>query len=248
MSFAASRFSRAIALAVSASLVSAPALAAPIPAVPLHRAVSVDGAVWTPQSETVWHRRWHRRGWHHRDGLDGGDVLAGILLIGGIAAIASAASKSDSNRAEDRYRDPPPPQPVAPQEQGYAAPQPQAQPGPDMGAGADMADLDRAADACVDAVAGRGDVDHVYTVDPSSDGFRVSGDFTTGAPFSCKVSAGRVDSVFYGNTSPRAVESPVRPAPEAGDRNPPADDGAPAQDDGRYNAADAPDFQQSPAI
>jgi hypothetical protein len=35
----------------------------------------------------------------HRDGIDAGDVIAGALIIGGIAAIASAAS---SNR--DRYR------------------------------------------------------------------------------------------------------------------------------------------------
>ncbi|MEZ5744472.1 MAG: hypothetical protein R3D89_12320 [Sphingomonadaceae bacterium] len=43
------------------------------------------------------------RGWHHRDrGIDGGDVVAGILIIGGIAAIASAASNANKNK---RYRD-----------------------------------------------------------------------------------------------------------------------------------------------
>lgn len=42
------------------------------------------------------------RSWHHRDrGLDAGDVIAGVLIIGGIAAVASAASKS--NR-DGRYR------------------------------------------------------------------------------------------------------------------------------------------------
>lgn len=38
-----------------------------------------------------------------RDGIDAGDVIAGALIIGGIAAIASAASNND--RYDDRYRD-----------------------------------------------------------------------------------------------------------------------------------------------
>ena len=42
--------------------------------------------------------RGHRR--HHR-GISGGDVLAGILVIGGIAAIASAASKNNNDRRSD---------------------------------------------------------------------------------------------------------------------------------------------------
>ena len=43
------------------------------------------------------HGRWDRggwggRGWHRdRGGVDGGDVLAGLLIIGGIAAIAKSA-------------------------------------------------------------------------------------------------------------------------------------------------------------
>lgn len=42
--------------------------------------------------------RGHRR---HRGGIDGGDILAGILVIGGIAAIASAASKSNRDRRDE---------------------------------------------------------------------------------------------------------------------------------------------------
>lgn len=40
---------------------------------------------------------WHRH--DHRDGVDGGTLLAGLLVVGGIAAIASAASKSTSDQA-----------------------------------------------------------------------------------------------------------------------------------------------------
>lgn len=38
----------------------------------------------------------------HNDGIDAGDVVAGALIIGGIAAVASAASR---DRYDDRYRD-----------------------------------------------------------------------------------------------------------------------------------------------
>lgn len=46
---------------------------------------------------------------HHRghDGIDAGDVIAGALVIGGIAAIASAASNDRYDRGygyDDRYR------------------------------------------------------------------------------------------------------------------------------------------------
>lgn len=39
---------------------------------------------------------------HHGDGIDAGDVIAGALIIGGIAAIAAAA---DNDRDDYRYRD-----------------------------------------------------------------------------------------------------------------------------------------------
>ncbi len=42
----------------------------------------------------------------HRDrGIDAGDVIAGAVILGGIAAIASAASKKDRYRDGYRYRD-----------------------------------------------------------------------------------------------------------------------------------------------
>lgn len=42
--------------------------------------------------------------WRHRDRIDAGDVIGGILLIGTIAAVASAASKAGERR-ERRYPD-----------------------------------------------------------------------------------------------------------------------------------------------
>ncbi len=40
----------------------------------------------------------------HRGGIDGGDIVAGALVIGGIAAIAAAAS-NNSDRYDGRYGD-----------------------------------------------------------------------------------------------------------------------------------------------
>ncbi len=39
----------------------------------------------------------------HRDGVSAGDVIAGALIIGGIAAVASAASKNDRYDRDGRY-------------------------------------------------------------------------------------------------------------------------------------------------
>lgn len=43
----------------------------------------------------------HRR-WRHRDGIDVGDVILGAIIIGGIAAVASAASNSGRDRTRNR--------------------------------------------------------------------------------------------------------------------------------------------------
>jgi hypothetical protein len=53
-----------------------------------------DAAQWG------WRRGWGgRRGWRRHRGIRGGDILAGAIVLGGIAAIASAAS---NNRRRDR--------------------------------------------------------------------------------------------------------------------------------------------------
>jgi hypothetical protein len=41
----------------------------------------------------------------HDDGIDAGDVIAGALIIGGIAAVAAAASNGDRYDRDYRYRD-----------------------------------------------------------------------------------------------------------------------------------------------
>lgn len=86
---------------------SAPALAAPVSggAGGSHYTTLADlgwgqGDEQAGQWRDGWGRRgWGGRGWRGRNrGIDGGDILAGVLILGGIAAIASAASNSSRNR------------------------------------------------------------------------------------------------------------------------------------------------------
>jgi len=85
-------------------------------AVPAQAAVSVGPAGWShASSQDYWGRdRWgggdryrHRR--HHRgDGIDTGDVIAGVAVVGVLAAILSAKSRDDRDR---RAHDQAPPSP-----------------------------------------------------------------------------------------------------------------------------------------
>jgi hypothetical protein len=212
------RFAAATALAAAVSTAAAPAMA---------------------RGYYHHHHRWHR------DRVDGGDLLAGALIIGGIAAIASAAGKQD--RAEPT----PPPPPVRDDRQGYAY----------DGADRDVG-LDRAADMCADAVErGQNRVESIDTVSRDRDGWAVSGALDNGAGFGCRIgNDGQVQGVNLGG--PRVDGDSQReddyadrgPQAQGGDDPPPevddrpewhGDDAQPQpqpQDDGRYSTSDAPDF------
>lgn len=123
-------------------------------------------------------------GWGHRHhDTDFGDVLAGVLIIGGIAAIASAASKPD------RSRDDPPPQPYP--DRAYPADE----------RGADYAadnrpvwragqGIDAAVNHCMDAVeTGRERVDSVDSVSRDGDGWRIDGRMAGNGNFTCAIGA-----------------------------------------------------------
>jgi len=137
-------------------------------------------------------------GWgHHRhhDRIDGGDVLAGILIIGGIAAIASAASNSAKQKREQDYR------------------YPDDGPRDDSGRYGDYRERDErsgsstgyrssdglnaAVDRCVGEVErGERRVDTVDSVDRDGSGWRVAGRTNGGRDFACTVDGdGRIRSV-----------------------------------------------------
>ncbi|MBA4355046.1 MAG: hypothetical protein C0409_10165, partial [Novosphingobium sp.] len=110
----------------------------------------------------------------------------GLLIIGGIAAIASAASNAnnrDVQRDRDyRYRDQPAP------EDDYARDdwrQNGAQRDFSRGAAQSISD---AVDRCVDEASRKGEVDEVFDAARTGGGYRVSGTLRNGDNFSCDVS------------------------------------------------------------
>jgi hypothetical protein len=155
------RFGAALALAASASMIASPALA---------------------------RDRWHH-GRHHGDGIDGGDVLAGVLILGGIAAIASAASKSDRDR---EYREPYP-APYPDERPEYRPEYAPRAPSPDYVGGG----IDNAVDMCVGQVElGSENVASVDNAARTGDGWRISGQLGSGGGFSCWIdNDGRIRNV-----------------------------------------------------
>jgi hypothetical protein len=153
------RIGAALALAASASMIATPALA---------------------------RDRWHH-GRHHGDGIDGGDLLAGVLILGGIAAIASAASKDDS---DNEYREPYPYPDERPEYRPEYAPR---APSPDYVGGG----IDSAVDMCVGQVErGNENVASVDNAARTGDGWRISGQLGSGGGFSCWIdNDGRIRNV-----------------------------------------------------
>ncbi len=140
-----------------------------------------------------------KRYWH-RDRVDAGDVLAGIVLIGAIAAIAGSGKKArDGERRDrdDRYDRPR-------DDAGDYRAAPDSGPGGQWVPGSNGADA-RAVDACSWAAEGElGEAARVGQIDGvnrDGDGWRVTG--TVAAPenmprdFACTYRSGRVVSVTF---------------------------------------------------
>lgn len=144
-------------------------------------------------------RQRHR--YQHRDRVDAGDVIAGIFLIGAIAAIADSAGKSrdrDRNRGrrDDDYRYEP-----QQRERDYRT-TPERNDGNQWVPGNNSAET-RAVDACSWAAEGElGDsarVGSIDTVEQSGDEWRVTGNVaapeTMPRDFACTYRGGRVTGV-----------------------------------------------------
>lgn len=192
-----SRFTHSFAMAAALSMAATPAFAAPLPHSERQMpSVGQAAPTWSADSETS-HRSWRGRGGWHRDrgGIDAGDVLAGVLILGGIAAIASAASKADK---EPEYRDDYPyresyPYPGSPPDERYDYSQPRQR-------GYSAGGIDNAVNMCVDQVE-RGS-DRVASVDNASrtaNGWQISGQLSAGGNFSCSIdNDGRIRNVDVG--------------------------------------------------
>lgn len=169
--------------AAALSMSAAPAIAADLPANVAHSAYA-QGKLFNSASENASDYRPYRYR-RHRDRVDAGDVLAGVLIIGGIAAIASAASK---NKRERDYRDYPD------RDARYDYRSRNYDPRSSVGQG-----LDRAVDMCVSRIERDARVDSVDTVDRDGNGWRVSGQLYNGDAFTCSIGPdGRIGDVDYG--------------------------------------------------
>lgn len=171
-------------IAVSAATLAAGGLLVPpVSAAELPRLAHAP-AVYDSHAEDAFgyrHRHWRR------DRVNGGDIVAGVLVLGAVAAIASAASESNRDRDpyRDRYRDRP---------ADYREP---ARPSPGWGQGG----IGNAVDLCVAQVErGRTRVDSVDNAARDAGGWHVSGTTSDGEAFSCRLdNDGRIRAVDLGD-------------------------------------------------
>ncbi|WP_235901083.1 hypothetical protein [Pontixanthobacter aquaemixtae] len=159
-------------------MATTPSMAAELPAAsPFGSSTDTTGwgtAAWNSDSVSAEHRRYRRR---HRHGVDAGDIIAGVLIIGGIAAIADAASKPRRERQEDvRYRER----------------RTTVRSGGDDG-------IDNAVNMCLDTIERDVRVESVDSVNRSRDGWNVAGTLYNGEGFNCQIgSNGRISNIDYG--------------------------------------------------
>ena len=242
------RFASAAALAASLSMAATPAAAAELPRNAVPVSVAATGVFDADAVNAGQYRRGHRR-----DRVDAGDVIGGLLVIGTIAAVASAASKASQRNRDRDYRT-----------RGYPYPNPDYrydyrsrpyQGGMDEGRG-----LDRAVDMCAREVERNSRIESVDSANRTGNGWDVAGRLRTGEPFRCSIgNDGRIEGVDYGRGSGLRGDASGVPADSQWEADRyaaarAAQDGAPAYPggplpgddepayDGRYDTADAPNF------
>lgn len=243
------RFASFAAIAACGAMVAAPLAASELPQVQSVAAVETGGVFDADAVNAQNHRRWYRR-----DRVDAGDVIGGILVLGTIAAVASAASKA-GNRNRD-YRDRDYRYPDYDTNRGYRS-------RPSDSRWDDSRGLDRAVDMCAREVERNARIDTVDSANRTGTGWDVSGRLRTGESFRCSIgNDGRIEGVDYGRGFERrgaAADTPADgqwsddryAAARAAQGPAPAYPGGPLPgeevtatggDDGRYETAQAPDF------
>ena len=166
----------------------------------------LDSTIFSERADTTEYRRWRRgwrRGWRRR-GIRGGDVLAGVLVLGGIAAIASAASNNrrrdrevvvverdrydrryDDRRYDDRRYD------------DRRLDDRRGNPRSSGGSG-----IDTAVSMCLSEIERDVRVDSVDGATRVANGWIVSGSLFNGSGFSCEIgNDGRISGIEYGGFS-----------------------------------------------
>ncbi len=186
MTFRSSQFAGAAAMAAALSMAATPAAALDMPT---HAAsVNADAQVLPVDAGEAnqWRRhRDYRPYRHHRNrnrGIDAGDVVAGVVVLGALAAILGSSNNSrdrdHDRRQRVRYDDP--------RDRDY-----------------ESRGIESAVDMCVDQVEYRDSrVESVDRADRSARGWDVSGLLENGERWTCFIdNAGQVRSIDYGQTA-----------------------------------------------
>nr|WP_258319720.1 hypothetical protein [Qipengyuania flava] len=172
-----SKLTAAPALLAALSMTAMPAQAAELPA-PVIAAPQQVAPAWAPGDDNA--DRYRRYRYRRHRGIDAGDVLTGVLILGGIAAIASAAKGSGDRdvRRDRRYREP--------YRGDYRY--------------NDGRGIDRAVSMCVREIERNVRVETVDNVNRSAVGWNVTGSLYNGQGFSCSIGEdGRIEAIDYGN-------------------------------------------------
>ena len=204
-----SKFAAIAGMAAAFSMASMPVAAAEMPQVP---AAAMNAPVFAPgvfEAEDVNADGYRRYRGYRRNRVRTGDVLAGVLILGGIAAIASAASNNKEKRYRDRdcrnddrrYRN---------NERRYRDSDYRDRRGDARYNGS--RGIDGAVNQCVSQIERDVRVDTVDSVDRTGEGWRVTGAIFNGDHFTCQIgSDGRIEDINYGaRYSPSASYAPAK--------------------------------------
>lgn len=164
------------AMTAALSMAAAPAMAADLPIAPPSAAPPAFDTFDAASEDADRYRRYR----HRNRGVDAGDVIAGVLILGGIAAIASAAS--EPRRSIRTY--------------------PQQQPNYEPRRSNSGQGLDRAVDMCLQEIERNVRVDSVDSVDRTGAGWNVTGRLYDGEGFACQIgNNGQVSNISYGGSA-----------------------------------------------
>lgn len=251
--------------AIASALAAAAMAATPVSAAEFRRelprvAVATPG-VFDADAVNADDHRWYR--YRRHDHVDAGDVLAGVLIIGGIAAIANAANNNRNRDYRNRDSD------YRSRDYDYRDRRMDSRYN-------DARGIDRAVSMCVNEVERDVRVDTVDQVERDGSGWAVRGTLYNGDRFDCEIGPdGRIRDIDIGGkdvadatrddrqwddsryaaararidgAAPPAGQEEAQPAYPGGPLPGEAIDGDLASGgaaDGRYEAHTAPDFKQS---
>nr|WP_298928789.1 hypothetical protein [uncultured Erythrobacter sp.] len=186
-------------LVAAASLTAIPAQAAELPAAP---APVAGSAIFTDFGQSTYsegdaiaehHRRWGRHR-YRRNRVNAGDVLTGVLILGGIAAVASAANNKERRNRDTDYRRERNAERDYDRRDERRDDQRSDRRSSNAGSG-----LDNAAEQCVARIERDIRVESVDSVNRTSEGWIVTGALFNGNGFTCQIdNNGRIADVNYG--------------------------------------------------